>query len=726
MKKEYKLSICMIVRDEEKFIDNCLKSLKPLLDLELAELIIVDTGSIDNTVEISKKYTNKVYFKKWNNNFSEARNYSISFAKGEYIFIMDADQDMEKEEIDKLIKLFSSEEYKKYNTYSIIYKNFTSEDLKNYNYSSLNLIFKNDGSFKYDGRIHNQPIYKEPVKNLYIYMNHYGYIMTEDIKDKKFKRTATLLKEELEKDPTNIYYIYQLSRSYEMHGDNKEAILEVEKYMKLIQKANVNNISKLPYYHNAMIIYFNSKNYDKCIYYCMEILKIDKELIDAYYIMGICYKIKGNIDKAIINFKLYLKYLKNFNYKKYMEFNVLEICTHEDKPKVIMEIINLKFKINQLDNIEKYIEEFGLDDERIYLIVDKLIKIYIQKNDINKLNELINKAFKENEKELLIYQLSYILGEYNNINLDNVLSKLYILTDNDKNNLRERVLLQKKSRYLNLIEFIKENSDNKKEIKIENCIETIIESIEKTQEEEILNSNYYNEIIFIIKYLIEKVNILAYQYLIDKNSIYNLVDKYIKLIEKIDSNNYKEDKIFVEKLKEFKDYYTNKDIKKCLLKLKEAIVIIPEFVKLIELIKESSILDKKDFNLLISEKELLKIKENLVVLINNNLINNTKEIIYELENMYDIRQDVELINIKAIINIYLNNLKEAEEILKEGLKYYFNNIDLLCNLAYIYEIKNQNLSALSIYNQILSLNRDIDKEKIYEDINRVEEKIEII
>ena len=102
MKFRYKLSICMIVKDEEKFIDKCLKSLKPLMDLNLAELIIVDTGSTDNTIQIAKKYTEKIYFKEWNNNFSESRNYSISFAKGEYIFIMDADQDMDKKEINKV------------------------------------------------------------------------------------------------------------------------------------------------------------------------------------------------------------------------------------------------------------------------------------------------------------------------------------------------------------------------------------------------------------------------------------------------------------------------------------------------------------------------------------------------------------------------------------------------------------------------------------------------
>ena len=386
----------MIVRDEEKFLDKCLYSLKPLIDLKLAELIIVDTGSIDKTVKIAKKYTEKVYFKEWNNNFSEARNYSISFAKGEYIFIMDADQDMDKSEVDKLIKIFSSNDYKYYNTFSVIYKNFMSEDLKNYNYSAINIIFKNDGNFRYDGKIHNQALYSEPVIKLDIYMNHYGYIMTDDIKEKKFKRTATLLKEEIKKDPKNIYYIYQLSRSYEMHGDNKEAILEVERYIKLMEKIELNYILKLSYYHNAMIIYFNAKEYDKCIYYCKESLKIDNELIDAYYLMGCSYSMNGNIDKAILNLELYLKYLENFKYEKYMELNGMEIFSHGDKFQAIVEITRFKFKIDQLEGIEKYLDQITSNNEIFYSILDKILKFNILKHDIKALNRVIHKAFKDN------------------------------------------------------------------------------------------------------------------------------------------------------------------------------------------------------------------------------------------------------------------------------------------------------------------------------------------
>ncbi len=77
-----KLSICMMVKNEEQNLVRCLDSLKPLRTKLESELIIVDTGSTDKTVDIAKAYTDRVYFHPWNNNFSEMRNSTISYAMG--------------------------------------------------------------------------------------------------------------------------------------------------------------------------------------------------------------------------------------------------------------------------------------------------------------------------------------------------------------------------------------------------------------------------------------------------------------------------------------------------------------------------------------------------------------------------------------------------------------------------------------------------------------------
>ncbi|BBF44966.1 glycosyl transferase, group 2 family protein [Lachnospiraceae bacterium KM106-2] len=83
----------MIVKNEERVLDRCLASIAPLMD----EIIIVDTGSTDKTMEIARKYTNQVYEYEWNDDFAAARNYSLSLATKEYIYVADADEVLDEE-----------------------------------------------------------------------------------------------------------------------------------------------------------------------------------------------------------------------------------------------------------------------------------------------------------------------------------------------------------------------------------------------------------------------------------------------------------------------------------------------------------------------------------------------------------------------------------------------------------------------------------------------------
>ena len=86
-----KISLAMIVKDEEDVLEECLNSVKDLAD----EIIIVDTGSTDNTKAIAQKYTDKVFDFKWNDDFAEARNESLKYAGGDWILILDADEELD-------------------------------------------------------------------------------------------------------------------------------------------------------------------------------------------------------------------------------------------------------------------------------------------------------------------------------------------------------------------------------------------------------------------------------------------------------------------------------------------------------------------------------------------------------------------------------------------------------------------------------------------------------
>ena len=95
------ISLCMIVRNEEMHIARCLDSMADLVD----EIIIVDTGSTDRTVEIVSDYTDKVYSYSWKDDFADARNASFSRAVMDYCMWMDADDILEASERDKFLQL---------------------------------------------------------------------------------------------------------------------------------------------------------------------------------------------------------------------------------------------------------------------------------------------------------------------------------------------------------------------------------------------------------------------------------------------------------------------------------------------------------------------------------------------------------------------------------------------------------------------------------------------
>ena len=95
------LSLCLIVKNEEKILEKFLKNLKNYVD----EIIIVDTGSKDKTKEIAKKFTKKVFDFKWNDDFSKARNFSIEKATQPWILVLDPDEVIEKKDLTKLKEL---------------------------------------------------------------------------------------------------------------------------------------------------------------------------------------------------------------------------------------------------------------------------------------------------------------------------------------------------------------------------------------------------------------------------------------------------------------------------------------------------------------------------------------------------------------------------------------------------------------------------------------------
>lgn len=144
------ISLCMIVKNEESVLKRCLDSIKDLMD----EIIIVDTGSTDNTISIAKEYTDRIYEYTWDYNFSNARNFCISKATCDYIYTADADEVID-EDNRKAFRLLKENILPEIEIVQMYYSGqYENNTVYNYDEELRPKLFKRERSFTFIDPIH--------------------------------------------------------------------------------------------------------------------------------------------------------------------------------------------------------------------------------------------------------------------------------------------------------------------------------------------------------------------------------------------------------------------------------------------------------------------------------------------------------------------------------------------------------------------------------------------
>jgi len=226
----------MMVRDEAENLERCLRSLKRFVD----EIVVVDTGSVDDTVKIAKHFGARVYHHPWQNDFSLHRNQSISYAKGRWIMIVDADAEVFFSPVvtPAQCRSFLNGVAGKYPAGTILLKDI-QKGIATMQFNTTRFFRK--GAVKYEGIVHNQPkVNGFSVFLSHLFIQHYGYDMTQEQRDKKFTRTHSLLVKQIEEglltDGLPYFYICQLLAE---NGHSKEAVEWGEKYLELYENGGV-------------------------------------------------------------------------------------------------------------------------------------------------------------------------------------------------------------------------------------------------------------------------------------------------------------------------------------------------------------------------------------------------------------------------------------------------------------------------------------------------------
>lgn len=226
------VTVCYIVKNEEKYIKKSIDKVKELLNP--LEILVVDTGSTDKTVEIALKSGARVEHYEWVHDYSKARNFALKMAKNDMILFLDADEIPYQADLDKIKRGIA--------TYPqaigrITRQNYcyASDDKKSIVTDKTERLFDRR-IYKYEDAVHEQVVKRNKGKMeaylLPLVVEHYGYLQSREKLVEKAEYYNSILFRELKKKPNDPYILFQLGQSYRMIGDNKKAL---EYFIKSLQ-----------------------------------------------------------------------------------------------------------------------------------------------------------------------------------------------------------------------------------------------------------------------------------------------------------------------------------------------------------------------------------------------------------------------------------------------------------------------------------------------------------
>jgi len=207
----------LIVRDESRVLGDCLASIRDVVD----EIVVVDTGSVDDSVEIARRHGARVIVHPWRNDFAQARNVALDAASGEWILYIDADERLNGADRPRVERLLTGAP-------EVAFRVLLAPDLVSTPYLEYRL-WRQDPRIRFRGQIHEKvtPAIAavaaadgRPIGDCELLLTHVGY---EGDQVHKHRRNLPLLRAELPREPDNLFNRHHLARVLRGLGEDDEA-----------------------------------------------------------------------------------------------------------------------------------------------------------------------------------------------------------------------------------------------------------------------------------------------------------------------------------------------------------------------------------------------------------------------------------------------------------------------------------------------------------------------
>ncbi|WP_238653616.1 glycosyltransferase [Paenibacillus piscarius] len=223
------ITLCMIVRNEADTLARCLRSIQGAAD----EIIVVDTGSTDSTCSIARSFGARIIRFPWKGNFAAARNAGLDAARGTWILVLDADEELDPGSINELLVCAKHLEYEAFFV-RIHNHQGTDRNSQTLTVNPILRMFKNNKDYRFNGIVHEQIaagiVQATPNAAMHmspVIVHHYGYAEGVVQKKDKISRNLELLKTQLERSPEDAFNQFNLAVEYMRLGDYGQALKHI-------------------------------------------------------------------------------------------------------------------------------------------------------------------------------------------------------------------------------------------------------------------------------------------------------------------------------------------------------------------------------------------------------------------------------------------------------------------------------------------------------------------
>ena len=294
------ISICVIMKNEEKNMENFLSSIKKHFEGYPYELVLVDTGSTDATLSIAGKYTDKIFHFKWIGDFSAARNFSLSCASNDWVLILDCDE---------YVEALDPRGFQAIITYHPTSVGMLSRK-NHYEMNGTDSVYTDDVERFFDRRLfHYEAIIHEQVRAidgsdfdrvaLPLTVDHCGYNGSIEDLRKKAERNNELLFKMLEENPDDPYLYFQIGQSYNMLRDDEKACYYYGKGLEYDVDPRAEYVQMMVIGYGYALLHL--ERYDEALQF-QNIYEEFATSADFVCLMGLIYLRKGMVVQAMAEF----------------------------------------------------------------------------------------------------------------------------------------------------------------------------------------------------------------------------------------------------------------------------------------------------------------------------------------------------------------------------------------------------------------------------------------